>query len=1281
MKHLYSYIIIGLFCFSVLSDNHTVHAKEPAIKALLITGGCCHDYERQKLILSKGISARINVEWTIVQQGGKTTDTKIPVYKNADWAEGFDIVVHNECFSHVKDKKRVDQILKPHREGTPAILIHCAMHCYRTGDDRWFEFCGMQSPGHGKHFSYLVDNVKPSHPIMKGFGKQWRAPKGELYHSIKLWDTATALGQAKRESDGEPQICVWTNQYHKGRVFATTIGHYNETMAEPKYLDMLARGMLWALDKSDKSDIKKTSQETNEEIFKLVSIPVSQAVENVIAGSCCGEGNLAFGRKTSSKSQQQGHPSNHAVDGKLNTRFCANGAQKNEWWQVDLENPEHVKSLRIHWESKAVYKYIVEASADGKIWKKIVDASTNKKPKRIAPHKVDSPDTRYLRITFLGANKGQWFSFWEFEAYIGDLPKLPKQKKETANAATVKDVQAPAELEVRLFGTPPEVNYPVCLSCAPTGEVFVGVDEMGSLGKEPNRGKIVRCIDADGDGKAEYVNEFCKIDHPRGLIYDQGKLWVLAPPQLVLFHDDDLDGVADRKEILIEGISTKYVGIRGADHTTNGIRMGIDGWIYIAVGDYGVVAAKGTDGTVLNRRGGGIIRIRPDGTEMEFFAWGLRNILDVCIDPCMNIFTRDNTNDGGGWDIRVSHILQGAEYGYPSWYANFAEEIMPPLGDYGGGSGCGGMYFHDLSWPAPFNDALYTCDWGRSEVYRHNLAANGATFDPHQEVFLKIPRPTDIDVDGRGLMYVSSWKNGKFAYDGPNIGFVAQLRPKNYLPKPFPRLNELDDAELVKMLRSSSAVRQLHTQREILRRGPKEKTSQLLWSLIADENAPRYARSAAIFTFKQLNDKAANAQLLEVVQFPEIRDLVLKALTDRKAGLKELPLEPFIEALHDKNPRVQAQALISLARLNRQEAASSVLPLTKRTQGELPPPTRDQHKQPDPGRVIPHLAVRTLVKLKASKTCLEGLGGSFRDGALWALKYMHDPKVIEALIQNAKNETDMKRREEILALLIRLYFKEGKYTEGWWGTRPDHTGPYFMSETWQATPQIAEVIRKAYLDPKHSVSQIFLKQQLIRHKVKINGLPEWTEKEANEINENKPISIPKVDPNNKNQIANIPYEKTFDRVMKAKGEVKEGKRLFISQACNACHTNAEGQTPKGPHLVDIGKRYKREELIESILKPSAKIAQGFDTYVFIMEDGKQHVGFATSESAETIHIRKNDGVAVELILDEIEFRKKQEQSMMPIGLVNNLTPEQLASLVDYLNSLRSGKKNGSKKSK
>jgi len=202
-----------------------VPAHDQPIQALLVTGGCCHDYDRQKRILTRGISGRADVRWTVVHQGGTTTNTPIPLYDDPNWADGFDIVVHNECFSDVKDLDFVDRILQPHRDGTPAILIHCAMHCYRVGDDRWFEFVGLQSPGHGPHYSYTADNLKPDHPIMKSFGPQFVAPKGELYHSARVFDTATPLAQANRQADGEPQVCVWTNDYRGTRVFGCTMGH------------------------------------------------------------------------------------------------------------------------------------------------------------------------------------------------------------------------------------------------------------------------------------------------------------------------------------------------------------------------------------------------------------------------------------------------------------------------------------------------------------------------------------------------------------------------------------------------------------------------------------------------------------------------------------------------------------------------------------------------------------------------------------------------------------------------------------------------------------------------------------------------------------------------------------------------------------------------------------------------------------------------------------------------------------------------------------------------
>ena len=158
-------------------------------------------------------------------------------------------------------------------------------------------------------------------------------------------------------------------------------------------------------------------------------------------------------------------------------------------------------------------------------------------------------------------------------------------------------VKAPPGFEVTLFAAPPKVGYPVALSVAPDGAVYVAVDEQGSLGRTPGGGRVVRCIDEDGDGKADRVNVFAKMDHPRGVIAQDGKVWVLHPPMLSVFHDDDGDGTSDRQDVLVSGLTTSLIDERGGDHTTNGIRMGLDGWIYIAVGDYGFHGAKGKDGT------------------------------------------------------------------------------------------------------------------------------------------------------------------------------------------------------------------------------------------------------------------------------------------------------------------------------------------------------------------------------------------------------------------------------------------------------------------------------------------------------------------------------------------------------------------------------------------------------------------------------------------------------------------------------------------------------------
>src|SRR3954453_16248582 len=92
-----------LACFCALiaailgSARSSLAATKP-IRALLLAGGCCHDYSKQKTILSEGISARANVEWTIVHEGDGSTSHRLSIYEKPDWSKGYDVVVHDECF-------------------------------------------------------------------------------------------------------------------------------------------------------------------------------------------------------------------------------------------------------------------------------------------------------------------------------------------------------------------------------------------------------------------------------------------------------------------------------------------------------------------------------------------------------------------------------------------------------------------------------------------------------------------------------------------------------------------------------------------------------------------------------------------------------------------------------------------------------------------------------------------------------------------------------------------------------------------------------------------------------------------------------------------------------------------------------------------------------------------------------------------------------------------------------------------------------------------------------
>ena len=373
----------------------------------------------------------------------------------------------------------------------------------------------------------------------------------------------------------------------------------------------------------------------------------------------------------------------------------------------------------------------------------------------------------------------------------------------------------------------------------------------------------------------------------------------------------------------------------------------------------------------------------------------------------------------------------------------------------------------------------------------------------------------------------------------------------------------------------------------------KPRRPQALVKLASDAQAPLEGRVAAIFALKQLDGKDSHPALLKLADDAAVREFALRALTDRKKELAGLDTKLFVAALADESPRVRAQALISLGRLNDVSAAKSILPLTARPKGSVMPTKTPVHAQPDPDRVIPHLAVRTLVSLGAVDACLEALDGPHAQGALWAMRYLHDKKTVEGLIKKLGTTRSAELRRDMLATLIRLYHREADYKGVWWGIRPENAGPYYDAVEWDQSKRIGAVLTERRPRRRRRHRRLPAERNSRDIACRLAGAAESSPRSAPAAEKETPVVVPKADPKNPNQIGNMTYEAAAKRALAAKGDAAKGKALFKAQSCSACHTDADGQALKGPHMVDIGKRYSAAELVESDPQAERQDRPGF----------------------------------------------------------------------------------------
>jgi putative heme-binding domain-containing protein len=147
-------------------------------------------------------------------------------------------------------------------------------------------------------------------------------------------------------------------------------------------------------------------------------------------------------------------------------------------------------------------------------------------------------------------------------------------------------------------------------------------------------------------------------------------------------------------------------------------------------------------------------------------------------------------------------------------------------------------------------------------------------------------------------------------------------------------------------------------------------------------------------------------------------------------------------------------------------------------------------------------------------------------------------------------------------------------------------------------------------------------------------------------------------------------------LVKMRGDINKGQLVFkTTGTCANCHiVNGEGKDV-GPNLSEIGKKLSREALFESILYPSAGISHNYESYVVETKSGGVETGLLVSDTPEAVTLKGADSIVRTLRRSDIDSMRKSPISLMPADLHKALTAQDLADLVDYLQTLReAGKK-------
>jgi putative membrane-bound dehydrogenase-like protein len=716
--------------------------------------------------------------------------------------------------------------------------------------------------------------------------------------------------------------------------------------------------------------------------------------------------------------------------------------------------------------------------------------------------------------------------------------------------------------------------------------------------------------------------------------------------------------------------------------------------------------------------GGTVCRIELDGSNWTRIAGGFRNAYDIAFNADGEVFTYDSDME---WDenlpwyrpTRVNHVIPSGDYGWRhgsgKWPAYYFDSL-PTTVDIGRGSPCGVIFYDHDQFPEKYRGAFFITDWSMGRIIATFMDRDGGTYGGSWEAFAT-GRPlnvNDVEVGPDGSLYFSI--GGRNTEGGVYKVIYGDDAPKASLTGEAPagadavvRQKQPDAAwarararavkknmgaswqpALLKIARDTSrpareSVRALTALQQF---GPPADAATLI-ELSRDERVE--IRATAVFLLGLHASSATRAALADrladndrMVRRRACESFVRNGLTPpverlvsllgdgdqwvrhaaRNALLRAKASTYRTAVLRNRNPRVAIEGMLALIHHDATEATAEDIAAKQASLFERDMPddllldairlAEVTHiRAGDNGNVPEAMNKMRPALLRA----FDRTDPRIKRESARLLAYLQEPKIIDKILDGLEN--DPSREQQIhYAYCLRTM------TTGWTKPQRDRFIDWYgETRDWSGGASFS-----GYLDILWDATLALLppdeRDEILSD---LDELSDGDDPVAQAIaqakaaqNQHDPVKL-------KQFVLSDPAGK--------RGDVKSGREVFAKAGCAACHKFGDqaGGRGVGPDLTTVASRFKRTDILDSILEPNKVISDQYKAINVLTTDGAVIAGIPIKNDSDAIVLQRTNGTEMTIPRAEVA-RSSQSLSLMPEGTLNVLTLEQIADLFAYLES-------------